>query len=41
MILRKDDPVLLEAINRALAAMHKDGTYDSIQKKFFTFDIYN
>ena len=39
--LRKDDPVLLEAINRALAAMHKDGTYDSIQKKFFTFDIYN
>ena len=39
--LRKDDPVLLEAINRALAAMHKDGTYDSIQKKYFTFDIYN
>ena len=39
--LRKDDPVLLEAINRALAAMHKDGTYDTIQKKYFTFDIYN
>ena len=39
--LRKDDPVLLEAINRALAAMHQDGTYDTIQKKYFTFDIYN
>lgn len=39
--LRKDDPELREAINRALAAMHKDGTYDTIQKKYFTFDIYN
>ena len=32
---------LMEAINRALAEMHKNGTYDTIQKKYFTFDIYN
>lgn len=39
--LRKDDPELIQAINGALAEMHKNGTYDAIQKKYFTFDIYN
>lgn len=39
--LRKDDPELMQAINGALAEMHKNGTYDAIQKKYFTFDIYN
>ena len=39
--LRKNEPQLMEAINRALAEMHKNGTYDTIQKKYFTFDIYN
>ena len=39
--LRKDDPELSHAINGALAAMHKNGTYDAIQKKYFSFDIYN
>ncbi|GAB7528289.1 ABC transporter substrate-binding protein [Pseudomonas sp. 3A(2025)] len=39
--LRKDDPQLLEAINGALAELHKNGTYDAIQKKYFSFDIYH
>ncbi len=39
--LRKDDLELIQAINGALAQMHKNGTYDAIQKKYFTFDIYN
>lgn len=39
--LRKDDLELIQAINSALAEMHKNGTYDAIQKKYFTFDIYN
>ncbi|ATR83738.1 ABC transporter substrate-binding protein [Pseudomonas sp. HLS-6] len=39
--LRKDDHELIEAINGALAEMHKNGTYDTIQKKYFSFDIYN
>jgi lysine-arginine-ornithine-binding protein len=39
--LRKDDLELIQAINGALAEMHRNGTYDAIQKKYFTFDIYN
>ena len=39
--LRKDDLELIQAINGALAEIHKNGTYDAIQKKYFTFDIYN
>jgi len=39
--LRKDDPELAHAINGALAEMHKNGTCDAIQKKYFSFDIYN
>ncbi|BFT63163.1 lysine/arginine/ornithine ABC transporter substrate-binding protein [Pseudomonas moorei] len=38
--LRKEDQDLINAINGALAEMHKNGTYDAIQKKYFTFDIY-
>lgn len=39
--LRKDDQKLVNAINGALAEIHKNGTYDALQKKYFTFDIYN
>lgn len=37
--LRKDDTELKQAINDALAEIHKNGTYDKIQKKYFAFDI--
>ncbi|MDN0081647.1 ABC transporter substrate-binding protein [Crenobacter sp. SG2305] len=37
--LRKDDVELKQAINNALAEIHKNGTYDKIQKKYFSFDI--
>mgnify|MGYP001342055832 CR=1 FL=1 len=39
--LEKDNKQLIEAINSALRAMHENGTYDAIQKKYFSFDIYN
>jgi lysine-arginine-ornithine-binding protein len=38
--MRKDDKELKEIINKALAAMIKDGTYAKIAKKYFDFDIY-
>lgn len=38
--MRKGDKELKELINKALAAMIKDGTYGKIAKKFFDFDIY-
>ena len=38
--MRKGDKELKELINKALAAMIKDGSYDKIAKKFFDFDIY-
>ena len=38
--MRKGDKDLKELINKALAAMIKDGSYDKIAKKFFDFDIY-
>ncbi|TDV67770.1 ABC transporter substrate-binding protein [Pseudomonas sp. LP_7_YM] len=37
--VRKGDP-LLQRLNQALAAIRANGTYDRIQKKYFTFDIY-
>ena len=37
--LRKGDP-LKDKLNAAIAAVRKDGTYDAITKKYFTFDIY-
>jgi histidine transport system substrate-binding protein len=39
--LRKEDVELKKAINGALAEIHKNGTFDKIQKKYFSFDIYN
>ena len=38
--MRKGDKDLKELINKALAAMIKDGSYDKIAKKFFDFDFY-
>jgi len=39
--LRKEDVELKQAINNALAEIHKNGTYDKIQKKYFSFSINN
>ena len=38
--LRKGDAALKDKLNAAIDAIRKDGTYDSISKKYFTFDIY-
>lgn len=38
--VRKADAALLERINKALKQIRADGTYDKIQKKYFSFDIY-
>jgi lysine/arginine/ornithine transport system substrate-binding protein len=38
--IRKGDKALLDAINGAIDSIRKDGTYDRIAKKYFTFDIY-
>ncbi|WP_298213671.1 ABC transporter substrate-binding protein [Acidocella sp.] len=39
--VRKDETELLKKIDWAIAQMHKDGTYDKIQSKYFNFSIYN
>ena len=39
--LRKDDADLRQQINQALAAIHQDGTYQRLAKKYFSFDIYH
>jgi len=39
--LRKEDNDLRLQINKAIAEMLKDGTYQRISKKYFSFDIYN
>lgn len=38
--MRKGDTALRDAINGALAAIRADGTYKTIQAKYFDFDIY-
>lgn len=38
--LRKEDKDLRAAINKALAAIHANGTYGKLMKKYFDFDIY-
>jgi lysine/arginine/ornithine transport system substrate-binding protein len=38
--LRKDDADLKAKIDNAIADMIKDGTYKTIEKKYFTFDVY-
>lgn len=38
--LRKEDQDLKEMFNKALAEIRADGTYETINKKYFPFDIY-
>jgi len=38
--LRKDDAELKKSINGAIAAMLKDGTYQQIEHKYFSFNVY-
>jgi lysine/arginine/ornithine transport system substrate-binding protein len=38
--LRKEDTDLQEKIDKAIADMRADGTYDRIAKKYFDFDVY-
>ena len=38
--LRKEDGDLAQQLNRALAEVHKDGTYKRLAAKYFSFDIY-
>lgn len=39
VIIRKGEPELLAAINKALAEIKADGTYDAISKKYFGEDV--
>ncbi len=38
--LRKKDTELKDKLNKAIAAIRADGTYDTIRKKYFDFDIF-
>ncbi|WP_168788125.1 ABC transporter substrate-binding protein [Paraburkholderia aromaticivorans] len=38
--MRKDDVDLKEKIDKAIADIIKDGTYKTIEKKYFVFDVY-
>jgi histidine transport system substrate-binding protein len=38
--VRKEDTNLLAQLNKAIAEIRKDGTYDKIAKKYFSFDPY-
>jgi lysine/arginine/ornithine transport system substrate-binding protein len=38
--LRKDDADLKAKIDKAIAEIRKDGTYNNIAKKYFDFDVY-
>lgn len=38
--LRKEDADLKQAINQAIAAMLKDGSYKKIEQKYFSFNVY-
>ena len=37
--LRKSDQDLKTALNQALQAIHQDGTYQALEKKYFDFDV--
>lgn len=37
--VQKGNDPLRERLNRALAALHADGTYDAIERKYFDFDL--
>ncbi|OAJ54433.1 ABC transporter substrate-binding protein [Paraburkholderia ginsengiterrae] len=39
--VRKDDDDLRLQINKALAGIIQDGTYQRISRKYFSFDVYN
>ncbi|MDI3438471.1 ABC transporter substrate-binding protein [Erwinia sp. V90_4] len=39
--LRKDDTARIAKINAAMAELHKNGTYDQLSKKYFSFDVYH
>ncbi len=39
IIIRKEEPELLEAINKALTEIKADGTYDTISQKYFGADV--
>lgn len=39
IIIRKDEPELLEAINKALTDIKADGTYQKISEKYFGQDV--
>ncbi len=39
--VRKDDNELRQQINKALADIIQDGTYQRIAHKYFSFDVYN
>lgn len=38
--IRKDEPKLKARIDKAIAAIHANGTYDKIQSQYFNFSIY-
>jgi len=38
--VRKDEPTLLKKIDWAIAELHKNGTYNKIEAKYFNFDVY-
>jgi cystine transport system substrate-binding protein len=39
VVIRKNNPELLSAVNKALADMKADGTYTGISKKYFDQDM--
>ncbi|WP_458369725.1 ABC transporter substrate-binding protein [Pseudomonas fluorescens] len=39
--LRKEDVELRQLINKAIADIHEDGTYQRLEKKYFSFSIYD
>jgi lysine-arginine-ornithine-binding protein len=38
--VRKEDKALRESLNEAIAAVRADGTYQAIEKKYFSYGIY-
>jgi polar amino acid transport system substrate-binding protein len=38
--VRKTDTALKEKLNKAIAAIRANGTYDAIAKKYLDFDVY-